>query len=225
MSIEESLERIADSLEKLANKPKYTVLGAPDFPEEIVGKTVDSSAALEPEVTEPPGADSGECSSGAPDLPAGVGDGPTGALPAAAAGVDSAGFPWDTRIHASTKTRVQKTNEWKLKRGVDAALVEQVRTEQRAQGYGHHTATAVLENQAPATTEQTAPAATTTPAGPTATDTVTFPRFIELVTNAGYTPASLKPTLDKHGVAALPLLRDKPELMLQVGVELGVLDG
>ena len=41
-------------------------------------------------------------------------------------GLDSAGFPWDERIHASSRATVAD-GTWKLKRGVDHALVEQIR--------------------------------------------------------------------------------------------------
>lgn len=40
--------------------------------------------------------------------------------------LDSNGFPWDSRIHSSSRERI-KDGTWKLKRGVDASLVESVR--------------------------------------------------------------------------------------------------
>lgn len=45
--------------------------------------------------------------------------------------LDPDGQPWDERIHASSKARLAKGNTWKLKRGIDATLVEQVRVEHR----------------------------------------------------------------------------------------------
>ena len=39
---------------------------------------------------------------------------------------DSKGRPWDIRIHSSSKKKLQKTGEWKLKRGADPALVTQL---------------------------------------------------------------------------------------------------
>ena len=42
--------------------------------------------------------------------------------PAVAAELDSRGYPWDGRIHASNRSQTIK-NEWKLKRGVDKNLV------------------------------------------------------------------------------------------------------
>lgn len=43
-------------------------------------------------------------------------------------GLDSAGMPWDERIHASSRATVAD-GTWKLKRGVDPELVAQVRGE------------------------------------------------------------------------------------------------
>lgn len=54
----------------------------------------------------------------------------TGAGSFAAAGIelDSDGFPWDHRIHASTKTKIGN-GTWKLKPRTEPALIEQVRAE------------------------------------------------------------------------------------------------
>jgi len=43
--------------------------------------------------------------------------------------LDADDIPWDERIHAGTKTRLKASNTWKLKPGVDKALVEQVKAE------------------------------------------------------------------------------------------------
>ena len=45
--------------------------------------------------------------------------------------VDSEGVPWDNRIHASTKTRV-KSGAWKLRKGVDDSVINQVKHELRS---------------------------------------------------------------------------------------------
>lgn len=54
----------------------------------------------------------------------------SGAGSFAAAGIelDSDGFPWDHRIHASTKTKIGN-GTWKLKPRTEPALIEQVRAE------------------------------------------------------------------------------------------------
>ena len=40
--------------------------------------------------------------------------------------LDSAGIPWDPRIHSSKKTRLAKTGRWKRMRGVDTALADSI---------------------------------------------------------------------------------------------------
>lgn len=46
-------------------------------------------------------------------------------------GLDSAGLPWDKRIHSGAKTKIKKTGTWKPLRSVDSALVAQVEAELR----------------------------------------------------------------------------------------------
>ena len=45
--------------------------------------------------------------------------------------LDSEGLPWDERIGSSSKAILAKTGAWKLKRGVNPKLVEQVKAELR----------------------------------------------------------------------------------------------
>lgn len=49
---------------------------------------------------------------------------------AASVPLDKEGLPWDSRIHASTKTFISD-GSWKLRRGVDPAEVEKVKTQLR----------------------------------------------------------------------------------------------
>lgn len=60
--------------------------------------------------------------------------------PAGAVEVDSRGFPWDGRIHSSSKAKLAKNDQWKLIRGIDKALVAQIEAEYVAQGYGNGSA-------------------------------------------------------------------------------------
>jgi hypothetical protein len=85
----------------------------------------------------------------------------TPAPPLAGAVVDSEGLPWDKRIHASTKTRRQSDNTWKLLKGIDQALVAQVKAELRA-AMGAPVPAAVTPSPAP-----TGPQPVTPPPGPT----------------------------------------------------------
>jgi hypothetical protein len=51
--------------------------------------------------------------------------------------LDGRGYPWDARIHSSSKALLAKPpHAWKPLRGVDPALVQAVEAEHRAQGHG-----------------------------------------------------------------------------------------
>lgn len=52
------------------------------------------------------------------------------ALATAGVELDSDGFPWDHRIHSSTKSKL-KDGTWKLLRGVDQGVVDSIRAEFR----------------------------------------------------------------------------------------------
>lgn len=54
----------------------------------------------------------------------------------AAEELDPRGFPWDERIHSSSRGRLAKGNFWKNRKNLDPALIEQVEAELRAKGYG-----------------------------------------------------------------------------------------
>ena len=66
----------------------------------------------------------------------------TATAPNASVELDSEGYYWDERIHASTKKKVKSKlvkpdgEMWRIKQKCDPALVEQVRTEQKAAGFG-----------------------------------------------------------------------------------------
>ena len=50
------------------------------------------------------------------------------AAPTVSTEVDAAGYPWDERIHSSSRAKTTK-GVWKLRRGVDKAIVKQVQAE------------------------------------------------------------------------------------------------
>jgi hypothetical protein len=79
--------------------------------------------------------------------------------------LDPRGYPWDGRIHSSSKARVAKGNTWKYIRGIDKGVVEAVEAELRAQGFGSVTGHA---EAAPIShTPVVAPAPVTTAVAPT----------------------------------------------------------
>lgn len=73
--------------------------------------------------------------------------------------VDSEGLPWDGRIHSSNKKKITKDNTWQLRRGIDSAVVEQVKAELRqVMAIPKHDAQIVTE--APSTVPPAPPAET-----------------------------------------------------------------
>lgn len=54
------------------------------------------------------------------------------APPAPGVELDSAGLPWDGRIHAESKAKIKKDDTWKKRRGVDDATVAAVEAQLRA---------------------------------------------------------------------------------------------
>lgn len=105
--------------------------------------------------------------------------------PPAGVTLDSAGLPWDARIHASTKT-TKADGTWKVKRNTPAETIAEVETELRA---------AMTATPPPATTESSpaaALAAATTagddvPPPPVTTESAspkTFPELLPLVSAA-----------------------------------------
>ncbi len=108
--------------------------------------------------------------------------------------LDGENLPWDARIHTKARTKLVKDNTWKLARGVDPALVEQVKAELR----------------------QTMGAA---PVAPPPT-TVNFQEFIAATTAAGLTPEVVKAACQKFGVDSVPLLPSRPDLIPSIYAEL-----
>lgn len=139
------------------------------------------------------------------------------AQPAAVAGVevDSDGLPWDHRIHAlgagGTHNKLKKTQQWKKKRGVDAALVAEVEAELRAaMAAGPANPVVMTSEPAPAP----APAATG--------GTTTFPALMAAITANGIDQAVVTAAVNAQGLTALPLLAARPDLIPAVATALGV---
>jgi len=134
--IEEQLDRIIELLEILTGSPAIDTEGPEIFP------TCLDSGGLTPPIQNPapppvaqivPAPGQPQHHTGtyiAPPPAADIAPPAAQSLPAGPPPeLDSTGYPWDARIHAGTKTKVLKTNEWKLARGVDKDLVAQVRAE------------------------------------------------------------------------------------------------
>lgn len=136
--------------------------------------------------------------------------------------VDSEGLPWDGRIHSSSKEKLVKDSTWKLKRGVDKALVEQVKAELRGVMAIPTTAT-VTETHGlhPLVAAQsTAPA----PTAPAAGSITTFAQLMAAITAAKIdqaTVAAILPTIDP-AITSLAVVAPRPELIPRVAAALGM---
>lgn len=140
--------------------------------------------------------------------------------------VDSEGLPWDGRIHSSSKEKLVKDSTWKLKRGVDKALVEQVKAELRGV-MAIPTAAPVTEthglhpNANPLVAAQsTAPA----PTAPAAGSITTFAQLMAAITASKIdqaTVAAILPTIDP-ALTSLAVVAPRPELIPRVAAALGL---
>lgn len=147
--------------------------------------------------------------------------------------LDSDGLPHDSRIHSRNKTKLAKTQQWKKARGVDPQLVLTVEAELR-QAMAAPAATSETETPAaPAIVETpAAPAAIVeTPASPAAPAIIettgsitTFPELMAKVTAAmgegTHTTESINAICNKHGLASLPLVSARPDIMPAIVAEL-----
>lgn len=135
--------------------------------------------------------------------------------------LDKTGLPWDSRIHAATKTRVKKTDEWKKKRGVDSALVTQVEAELKATMSAP--AAAVAPAPAPAAAVAPTPAPALAVASFVTIDPATITNFAEFMsacTSTGVAPDAIMAACQQHGVQAPTLLAARPDLVPAVAYTL-----
>jgi hypothetical protein len=167
-----------------------------------------------------------------PPVPSAVAP-PVPATPSSPAGVDtdSAGFPWDERIHAGTKAKIAD-GTWRQKRGVDPAIVASVEAELRA--IMGAPAAAVTPPRAavlpPVPTPPPVPVANDpldvpAPPAPPVTiappqvsqDPATFPAFVQWV--MGYharkeiTQSEINEVIQLLGLPGMPALSMRPDLI------------
>lgn len=129
--------------------------------------------------------------------------------------VDSEGLPWDGRIHSSSKEKLVKDSTWKLKRGVDKALVEQVKAELRG--------VMAIPTTAPVTETHGSHPLVAAPA-PTAGSITTFAQLMAAITAAKIdqaTVAAILPTIDP-ALTSLAVVAPRPELIPRVAAALGL---
>ena len=132
--------------------------------------------------------------------------------------VDSAGLPWDVRIHAGSKAKLAKTQLWRMKRNVAPALVTEVEAELRQA----RAIPAASTTQAPATTPAGPADTVETPVADTVEVIDTFPKLMAAITANGIDQATVQAAVAAVGLASLPLVATRPDLIPQVAAGLGI---
>lgn len=127
--------------------------------------------------------------------------------------LDSEGVAWDERIHSETKSQ-NKDGTWRLRRGVDKALVEQVIAEQRA---------AAEDTPPPPPTEDDAPdlppeapTEDDTPPPPVETEQVKPADVIKFISANKLETATVNAMAEQLGMARAADLFTKPQLAGQL---------
>lgn len=174
----------------------------------------------------------------------------TGSVTPAGVELDSEGIPWDGRIHSSSKKKLVENGRWKLIRGIDKDYVDEIKAEllsglaapvpapvEPSQTQGLHPDPnplsvaavnhAIANAPKPPVSEQMgkpAPAATTgTPAvvdaGPQISN---FAQLMAAITSAGLKPDQINPVIQSLGIAAMPVLATRPDLIPAVALALGL---
>lgn len=134
----------------------------------------------------------------------------------AASNLDKAGLPWDERIHASSRAKTAD-GSWRMKRGVDAALVAQVEAELKA-------LMALPGAAQPTQTLYIAPPPAAIPAPPVPAAVVEDRQaYVTLLSVASaainaktLTAEQLAAAVTAAGVPSLPLLANRLDLVPQV---------
>jgi hypothetical protein len=131
--------------------------------------------------------------------------------------LDKNGYPWDERIHASSRAKTAD-GSWRSKRGVDPALITQVEAELRAL---MAIPVAPVVSVPTATMPVPIPAASVPPPpAPAANDKQVFISFITFAGKAieakKLTQEELKAAVEAAGVPSLPLLGNRLDLVPQV---------
>jgi hypothetical protein len=131
--------------------------------------------------------------------------------------LDVRGMPWDSRIHARTKTKVAD-GSWKVMRGIDPEKVKAIEIE------------LMQSVVAPAVVAPTAPAVVApTFSDPLAPATNDFPSFMAKVTSAvndgRLTTASVNAIVKEFGLPSIPVVATRPDLIPGIMVKLDELLG
>lgn len=167
-------------------------VGAPNLPLVSAHQaTSDAPGASNPEETEPDADASDACDTSQ---------------------LDSEGIKWDERIHSETKSQ-NKDGTWRLRRGVDKALVDRVIAEQRA-AVEDTPPPPPVEDDAPDLPPE-APAEEDTPPPPAADD-VKPADVIKFISSNKLETATVNAMAEQLGMARAADLFTKPQLAGQL---------
>lgn len=131
-------------------------------------------------------------------------------VPAPGVQLDSAGTPWDSRIHSSSKAFVAD-GTWRLRRNLDPNILAAVKAE-LGQAMS---APAPIIPAAPVVPPQP-------PVAPTAPVVLTFPGLLQKITAAGITKEQASAAAVKLGLPSFALVATRPDLLPAMAAELGV---
>ena len=152
--------------------------------------------------------------------------------------LDSAGLPWDGEIHARTKTKIGD-GSWKLRKRNAAVAADKSEWDSYIDGVRKmHVGmmaevtpavetTTTAKTLFPDTDTVVAPPVIEPPAivAPAAqqVDIKTFPQLMSFVTENAIPTAKVTEVINRHGIAAIPLLATRPDLIPAVMVDLQAL--
>ena len=147
--------------------------------------------------------------------------------------VDSDGLPWDERIHAGSRKKLAKTDQWKKKRGVSDEEIARVEAELRqvmaipAEQPAAPAPAPVATTEAPqppAATEQPAAPAPPAPVAPAPTTTDFtgwgWQEFMAEFMQRGMDHSQATEACKAHGIDSTAVLATRPDLIPQVAATL-----
>lgn len=155
----------------------------------------------------------------------------TGAPAAQAAtnGLDKSGLPWDDRIHSSSKA-FNADGTWRKKRGVSDALVAEVELQLKqlmSVPAPVHIQAEVAQVPPPPAEVLSFPVASPVPLPPDFDPKAAFINFIkrsaDAVREKKITQAEVESICGKHGVASIPLLGNRLDLVPTIAIEVETL--
>lgn len=139
--------------------------------------------------------------------------------------VDSAGTPWDERIHSGAKTFLQSDGTWKLKRGVDKALVAQVTAELMG---NVSTGTSVTPSNVSTPTlpveviTESVPPPPPVDETPVLPDVTAFRKLLSEITKAGLAPDYVQTICREVNGCTLPECKDDMDKLSMLRMSLGL---